>query len=67
MELRQVVQELADLIWEREQRFQRSVEATVLRFVQGAVTVELEYRRHMRDLDLLLAELETPEETISPR
>lgn len=67
MELRQVVQELADLIWEREQRFQRSVEATVLRFVQGAVTVELEYRRHMRDLDLLLAELETPEETISSR
>ncbi len=67
MELRQVVQELADLIWEREQRFHRSVEATVLRFVQGAVTVELEYRRHMRDLDLLLAELETPEETISPR
>jgi hypothetical protein len=67
MELRQVVQELADLIWEREQRFQRSVEATVLRFVQGAVTVELEYRRHMRDLDLLLAEVETPEETTSPR
>ena len=63
MELKRVVQELTDLIWVREQRFQRSIEATVLRFVQGAVTVELEYRRHMRDLDLMLAELETPEET----
>ncbi len=62
MELKRVVQELTDLIWVREQRFQQSIEATVLRFVQGAVTVELEYRRHMRDLDLLLAELETAEE-----
>lgn len=62
MELKRVVQELTDLIWVREQRFQRSIEATVLRFVQGAVTVELEYRRHMRDLDLLLAELEAAEE-----
>jgi hypothetical protein len=63
MELKRVVQELTDLIWVREQRLARSIEATVLRFVQGAVTVELEYRRHMRDLDLLLAELESPEET----
>ena len=63
MELKRVVQELTDLIWVREQRVQRSIEATVLRFVQGAVTVELEYRRHMRDLDTLLAELEAPEET----
>ncbi len=63
MELKRVVQELTDLIWVREQRVQRSIEATVLQFVQGAVTVELEYRRHMRDLDRMLAELETPEET----
>lgn len=65
MELRQIVQALTDLIWMREQRLERSIEATVLRFVQGAVTVELEYRRNMRDLTGLLADLEMPGETAS--
>lgn len=67
MELKQIVQGLTDLIWTREQRLQRSIEGTVLRFVQEAVAVELEYRRKMRDLNLLLAELEMAEETTSPR
>jgi hypothetical protein len=65
IELRQIVQALTDLIWMREQRLQRSIEATVLRFVQGAVTVELEYRRNMRDLNVLLAELEIQAENAS--
>ena len=62
IELKQVVQALADLIWAREERLQRPVEAAVLRYVQGAVAIELEYRRNMRDLNLLLAEVATPEE-----
>lgn len=67
MELRQIVQALTDLIWMREQHLQRSIEAPVLRFVQGAVTVELEYRRNMRDLNVLLAELEMSAEAASPQ
>ena len=66
IELKQLVQELTDLIWERGQSLQRPVEAAVLRFVQGAVAAELEYRRNLRDLYVILAENESPEETMSP-
>lgn len=66
IELKQVAQELTDLIWQREQSHQQPVGAAVLRFVQGAVAAELEYRRNMRNLNLLLAEFESPEETVSP-
>ncbi len=67
MELKQVVQALTDYVWAQEGRLGRPVEAEVLRYVQGAVAVELEYRRNMRDLNLLLTELEMPEEAPSPR
>ena len=66
IELKQLVQELTDLIWERGQSLQRPVEAAVLRFVQGAVAAELEYRRNLRDLYVILAQDESPEETMSP-
>ena len=66
IELKQVVKELTELIWVRGLSLQRPVEAAVLRFVQGAVAAELEYRRNIRDLYLLLAEAESPEETMSP-
>lgn len=66
IELKQVAQELTDLIWQREQSHQQPVGTAVLRLVQGAVVAELEYRRNMRNLILLLAEVESPEETVTP-
>lgn len=66
IELKQVAQELSDLIWQREQSHQQPVGTAVLRLVQGAVAAELEYRRNMRNLNLLLAEVESPEETVPP-
>ena len=66
IELKQVVKELTELIWVRGLSLQRPVESGVLRFVRGAVAAELEYRRNIRDLYLLLAEAGSPEETVSP-
>jgi hypothetical protein len=66
IELKQVVQEFTNLIWEREQSLQQPVEVAVLRLMRGAVAAELEYRRNIRDLNLLLAEVEGPEEKVSP-
>ncbi len=63
MELGELVHKLADLIWEREERMQRPIDATILSYVTDAATAELEYRRRMRDLDRRLAELEHAEET----
>ncbi len=64
MELGELVHKLADLIWEREERMQRPIDATILSYVTDAATAELEYRRRMRDLDRRLAELEHAEETV---
>jgi hypothetical protein len=58
MRLKELVRELADLIWQMEQQTQRTVEDTVLAYVRDAVTTEMEYRRRVQDLDRKLAELE---------
>lgn len=59
MDLKESVQKLADLIWEREQRAQRPVDTAILSYVQDAVLAELEYRRRMRELDRRIAEIES--------
>ncbi len=58
MELKDLVHSLTDLIWEREMRTQQPAETAILGYVQDVVSVEIEYRRRMRDLDRRLAELE---------
>jgi hypothetical protein len=58
MELKDIVHQLTDLIWRREQQSQQAVETAVLSYIQDAVTVEIEYRRRMHDLDRRLSELE---------
>ena len=58
MELRQFVAGLASMIWERERKTQQHVDAVVLGYVHGAVTVELEHRRRMHELYRRLAEID---------
>jgi hypothetical protein len=58
MPLRQLVGQLADLIWQREQGMQRAVEDAILTYVHDAVTTELEYRRRMHELEHRLGEIE---------
>lgn len=58
MELKELVHQLTDLIWHREQQSHQAVEAAILSYIQDAVTVEIEYRRRMHDLDRRLSELE---------
>ncbi len=60
MELKQFVTTLVDMIWEREQRSQRSIDTATLGYVQDAVAAELEYRRRMRELDRRIADLAEP-------
>lgn len=55
MELQSFVATLVEMIAEREQRMHRPVDAAVLAYVHDAVTVELEYRRRMRELDRRIA------------
>ncbi len=59
MDLRDYVHKLTDLIWDREHKSQRPVDAAILSYVQDAVIAELEYRRRMSDLDRRIAELES--------
>ncbi|HEV2356007.1 MAG TPA: hypothetical protein VGZ23_00070 [bacterium] len=59
MELKELVRQLTELIWQAEQRTDHAVEDTVLTYLRDAVLAELEYKRRMRDLDRKLAELET--------
>lgn len=58
MHLKDLVRDLADLIWQREQQTEQTVEDPVLTYVHDAVTTELDYRRRMRELDRRLRELE---------
>jgi hypothetical protein len=58
MDLRESVRQLADVIWEREQRSEKSLDTAILGYVQDAVLAELEYRRRMRDLERRLTEIE---------
>lgn len=57
MELTQLVTTLVDMIWEREQRTHRSIDAAVLGYVQDAVAAELTYRRSMRELERRIGDL----------
>ena len=59
MDLREYVHKLTDLIWDREHKTQKPVDAAILSYVQDAVIAELEYRRRMFDLDRRIAELES--------
>lgn len=59
MGVKDLVQELADLIWRREIEGRPSMESAILGYLQDAVAAELEYRRRMRELDGRLAELES--------
>jgi hypothetical protein len=58
MHLKDLVRDLADLIWQREQQTEQAVEDPVLTYVHDAVTTELDYRRRMRELDRRLRDLE---------
>lgn len=58
MHLKDLVRDLADVIWEREQHTQRPVEDSVLTYVHDAVVTELDYRRRLLELDRRLNELE---------
>ncbi len=59
MHLKDVVRELADLIWQQEQQTARAVEDPVLTYVRDAVVTELDYRRRMLELDRRLHDLQT--------
>ncbi|HET7264423.1 MAG TPA: hypothetical protein VFL28_07115 [bacterium] len=58
MHLKDVVRELADLIWQQEQKIAHAAEDPVLSYVHDAVVTELDYRRRMLELDRRLNELE---------
>jgi hypothetical protein len=58
MNLRELVRDLAELIWQMDQQTQRTTEDAVLAYVRDAVTTEVEYRRRMQELDRKLADLE---------
>lgn len=60
MELRSFVATLVQMIWEREQRMHRPMDASVLGYVRDAVSAELEYRRRMRELDQRITLLADP-------
>lgn len=60
MELHSLVATLVEMISEREQRMHRQMDGTVLGYVRDAVTVELEHRRRMHELDRRLTLLTEP-------
>ncbi len=60
MELHSFVATLVEMISEREQRMHRPMDGSVLGYVRDAVTVELEYRRRLHELDRRLALLAEP-------
>ena len=55
MELQSFVATLVEMISEREQRSRRQLDGTVLEYVRDAVTVELEHRRRIHELDRRLS------------
>jgi hypothetical protein len=57
MPLKDLARQLADMTWALEQQTQQPADAAVLAYVQEAVTVELEYRRRMRDLERRLGDI----------
>jgi len=65
MHLKDLVRDLADLIWQREQQTKHGVEDAVLTYVHDAVVTELDYRRRMHELDHRLNELESAPEAVA--
>lgn len=58
MHLKDLVRDLADLIWQREQHTAGASEDSVLTYVHDAVVTELDYRRRLLELDRRLRDLE---------
>jgi hypothetical protein len=59
MQLKEIVHNLTDLIWQAEQHTDHPLDEAILSFVRDSVAVEVDYRRRMRELDRRLIELET--------
>ena len=57
MSLKDLARQLADLTWTVEQQTQKPADTAILGYVQDAVTVEIEYRRRMRDLEHRLGDI----------
>ena len=56
-ELKELTAKLAGLIWEHEKRTHQHVAPGILDSLLKATAAELEFRRRMRALDCMLAEL----------
>jgi hypothetical protein len=59
MQLKEIVHNLTDLIWQTEQHNDHPLDESILSYVRDAVAVEVDYRRRLRELDRRLIELET--------
>jgi|GEM_PF-2243106 len=57
MSLKDLARQLADLTWTLEQQTRKVADAEILGYVRDAVTVEVEYRRQMRDLEHRLTDI----------
>ena len=66
MQLKEIVHNLTDLIWQAEQQTERPLDDAILTYVRDAVAVEVDYRRRMRELDHRLIELETVHAVAAP-
>jgi hypothetical protein len=65
MHLKDLVHQLADLIWEREQQTHHPSEDAVLTYVHDAVVTELDYRRRLTELDRRLTDLEAVPQSVT--
>jgi hypothetical protein len=66
MQLKEIVHNLTDLIWQAEQQTDHPLDDAILSYVRDAVAVEVDYRRRMRELDRRLIELETVHAVATP-
>jgi cation transport ATPase len=66
MQLKEIVHNLTDLIWQAEQQTEHPLDDAILSYVRDAVAVEVDYRRRMRELDRRLIELETSHAIATP-
>jgi hypothetical protein len=67
MQLRDMVQELSNLVWEMERQTKQPMEDVIVTYVRDAVSTEMEYRRRMADLDRRMAELENLQQAAPAR
>lgn len=66
MQLKEIVHNLTDLIWQAEQQTDHPLDDAILSYVRDAVAVEVDYRRRMRELDRRLIDLETVHAVATP-